>query len=275
MNNKATIYPSYFDKNDFIKLNPFPTKEMEFFPADDESRFLQNLKTQPEDWHYRTKKVRYKLNSHGYRAPEFNTVDWANSVVLLGCSCTFGVGVDEDETISHYMSEILNRPVINMGWAGGSNQVMLMNAFQLKQHFPAPYALVILWSTTDRFMLFTDIGVHNVGPWDMVENVKNIPHKTSYNDIYTRCFEGLNFFLENETIQNYFIAEYAKAFWKDSTRYITGTFFGSTANMLGLDLEFKIDNGARDLIHNGRKSNLEAATTLSKLIESYHGKDYL
>jgi hypothetical protein len=276
MNNNATLFPSYFNKKEFLKMNkPFGEGDLKFYPADDESRFLESLKTQPEDWYYRTKDITYKLNSHGYRTQEFNTIDWANSIVLFGCSCTFGIGVDEDETISYYLSQITNRPVINMGWPGGSNMSMLMNSSVLKQEYPTPYAVVFLWSTTDRFVMFTDLGIHNVGPWDMEENRKHLNEIYSHNTIYTKAFEGINYFSENETIHAHFTNEFAKYMWKDKTKYITGTFFGSTAEMIDVDLKFSIDNGARDLIHNGRNSNLKAANSLDYLIKNYGRKNLL
>jgi len=276
MNNNAVLFPKYFSKNDFLKINrPDGEGDLKFFPADDESRFLENLKTQPEDWHYRTKDVTYKLNSNGYRTQEFKSVKWSDAIVLFGCSCTFGIGVDEDETISHYLSEITGRPVINMGWPGGSNMSMLMNSSVLLKKYPTPYAVVFLWSTTDRFVMFTDLGIHNVGPWDMEENRKYQQQIYSHNEIYTKAFEGINFFSENETINAYFINEFAKQIWEDKTKYIPVTFFGSTANMIKVEAQFSIDNGARDLIHNGRHSNLKAANSLAYLIKNYGRKNLL
>ena len=276
MNNNATLFPSYFSKKEFLKMNkPNGDGDLKFYPADDESRFLESLKTQPEDWYYRTKDITYKLNSYGYRTQEFNTIKWTDSIVLFGCSCTFGIGVDEDETISHYLSQITGRPVINMGWPGGSNMSMLMNSSVLLQKQKVPYAVVFLWSTTDRFIMFTDLGIHNVGPWDMEENRKYQKHIYSHNEIYTKAFEGINYFSENETVHAHFANEFAKSMWKDKTKFITGTFFGSTAEMINVDLKFSIDNGARDLIHNGRHANLKAADSLAYLIKNYGRKNLL
>ena len=109
----------------------------------------------------------------------------------------------------------------------------------------------------------------------MEENRKYQSHIHSHNEIYTKAFEGVNFFSENETIHAHFINEFAKQLWKGHTRYITGTFFGTTADMVDVDLKFSIDNGARDLIHNGRHANLQAANSLAHLIRNYGRKDLL
>lgn len=273
--NQFPHFPWYFNKKGFFKIGTSIKKEMDFYPADHKDAYERNLKTQPEDWHYRTKKITYKLNSLGYRAPEFNTVKWNESVALFGCSCTFGIGVDEDETVSHYLSKELERPVINMGWPGGSNMNMLMNSLTLSQLNQRPYAIVFLWSTTDRLPLFTDRQVYNVGPWDSNENQKNVEYRDSYNDIYSSLFENYNFFIENETMNSYFISQFTKEVWKEKTKYITGTFFNNTALCMDTENTFKIDNKARDLIHPGLESNKIAASRLAHLIKNYGVKNLL
>ena len=273
--NQFPHFPWYFNKKQFFKIETSIQKEMDFYPADHKDTFERNLKTQPEDWHYRTKKITYKLNSFGYRAPEFDTIKWSESIVLFGCSCTFGIGVDEDETISHYLNQELGRPVINMGWPGGSNMNMLMNSLVLSQLNQIPYAIVFLWSTTDRIPLFTDRQVYNVGPWDSNENQKNVEYRDSYNDIYNKLFENYNFFIQNETMNSYFISQFAKEIWKEKTKYITGTFFNNTALCMDTKNTFKIDNKARDLIHPGLESNKIAASGLAHLIKNYGVKNLL
>lgn len=268
-------FPSYFNKKQFLKINTSTEKEMDFYPADHKDAYEKNLIKQPEGWHYRTKKIKYKLNSFGYRTQDFNTVKWEESIVLFGCSCTFGIGVDEDETISHYLSEKLNRPVINMGWPGGSNMNMLMNSLVLSQAKQIPYAIVFLWSTTDRLPLFTDKQVYNIGPWNSDENQKNVLYRDSYNDIYSALFKNYNFFIENETMNSYFISQFAKEIWKNKTKYVTASFFGNTALCMDTEITFSMDNKARDLIHPGLESNKTAASTLAHLIKNHGIKNYL
>ena len=47
----------------------------------------------------------YKLNSHGYRCREFNVPDGKKNVVILGCSHTFGVGLDHNEYWVDFLSK--------------------------------------------------------------------------------------------------------------------------------------------------------------------------
>ena len=48
--------------------------------SDTASKYQRNLESQPADWLWRTKPVHYNLNSQKYRAPEWDTVDWNNSI---------------------------------------------------------------------------------------------------------------------------------------------------------------------------------------------------
>ena len=87
---------------------------------DNQQIYEKNCLSQPVDWHYHKNVINYTLNSHRYRTAEFNQIDWKNSIVIFGCSHTFGIGIDDDDTISSNLSKITNVPVINMGIGGTS-----------------------------------------------------------------------------------------------------------------------------------------------------------
>lgn len=57
----------------------------------------------------------YTVNSQGYRCPEFDAIDWENSIIFFGCSHVFGIGLLDHETVANQLSLILNCPVINLG----------------------------------------------------------------------------------------------------------------------------------------------------------------
>lgn len=95
--------------------------------------------------------IDYKVNSYGYRCPDFNIVDWKNSYVLLGASNIFGEGVLEDETINYYLQEMLNMPVINLGFAAASNQHLLLTMSMLaKKHKPKMW--LVSYLDTSRWL---------------------------------------------------------------------------------------------------------------------------
>ena len=70
--------------NKYRKNLPF------FLSLQEKELYKKDLITAPADWHYRTKEVRYDINSSDYRAPEWNSIDWKNSICVFGCSHVFG-----------------------------------------------------------------------------------------------------------------------------------------------------------------------------------------
>lgn len=51
-------------------------------------------------------KKEYKVNSHGYRCPEWEPMpDGKKNVVVLGCSHTFGEGLDDDQHWVHFLRQ--------------------------------------------------------------------------------------------------------------------------------------------------------------------------
>lgn len=106
------------------------------------------LPPQMKNVYPRINPIDYQVNSYGYRCPEFDTVDWENSYVLLGASNIFGEGVLEDETISYYLEQLLNEPVINLGFAAASNQHLLLTMSMLaKKHKPKKWIISYLDSS--------------------------------------------------------------------------------------------------------------------------------
>ena len=50
--------------------------------------------------------IDYKVNSHGYRCPEWDPMpDGKKNVVVLGCSHTFGQGLEDNEHWVHFLSQ--------------------------------------------------------------------------------------------------------------------------------------------------------------------------
>ena len=138
-----------------------------FSGLDSESNFKINLVNQPTDWIYRTKEVRYTLNSQHYRCESFDKIDWSNSILIFGCSITFGVGVDDEDTISARLQQHTDFKVVNLGAGASSQQFSLYNNILLKNNNIKPKAIIHLW--TDSFRTFTVDEHYNIihnGPWN-------------------------------------------------------------------------------------------------------------
>jgi len=208
--------------------------------------FEQNLKTQPEDWYYRTHPVKYTLNSLGYRTREFDDIDWKESIVMFGCSHVFGTGVTDEHTIPYFLEQLSGRPVINMGIGASSIQTVLHNSIILNDSkYPTPKAVINMWTGLSRYQLYKDDFVHHIGQWNYS----------------SQQFEKK----ENIIPFNLMNIKMIRNLWKNKTIYYEGNWWNWQKLINKLDKEiycefFENDRGlARDLIHNGPVKNLEIA----------------
>lgn len=256
---KITV-PWYIDNKEcpFVFNNSLTHDSNNFAGCDGPEEFKTNLKKQPLDWKYRNKNIEYIVNSNGYRCKEWKDIDWEQSIVLFGCSCTFGTGLDEDETISYHLSKLTGREVVNLGYPSGSNELIVNNCASMIKNFKMPYGVVINWTTTDRLRFYTSSYYHDLGPWSNNES--------EYVDL-TKLYELTFAEPSNELAKNYYLSIYADAMFQGRTKYNKISFFGLTAHYTFSDKWFKIDNTARDLIHPGVENSIEVAKYLYERIK--------
>lgn len=77
----------------------------------------------------------YSLNNYGYRGPDFsNEVD----ILTAGCSFTFGIGVPDNGTWSHRLSEILGASYVNVSMPGASVEWVVDSIYRYIETFGAP-----------------------------------------------------------------------------------------------------------------------------------------
>ena len=221
-----------------------------FWGNDDQERYESNLATQDTNWPYRTKDVEYKLNSEGYRCPEFDIIDWQNSVVILGCSQVFGTGLAEDETITDQLQELINCPVINLGRPGSSIDYSLANNIRLYNNFPLPKAVINHWTEPMRETYFGAEKITTVTPGLLT-------HETYYKKHIGML---INMFgLDAEDVEHDYkykarmASDTCKALWKD-TIYIESTWNSLTADALECYEQKELDT-ARDIMHWGADSS--------------------
>jgi len=268
-----------WDKYPFLPLmsSSKPGNVQDFVIGDTENAYEQNKIEMGPDWKYYNTPIKYIINDNGYRAPAWNTIDWENSYVLLGCSCSFGVGLDEEETLSRHLSIGLKAPVINLGYPGGSNESIIFNLLRLLKHFPKPKGVIIQWTTLDRAIMWHRHQHYNLGPWD----IANYPPARTKSFDGTDCTEQyLSMFLDqyNEVGKNYMWGQTAKELLKSKnipSSYFS--FFGNTATVMrckwsAMDpdqkdvpvAELTRHEWARDLVHPG---NLCMKRTAERIIK--------
>lgn len=234
-------------KNQFLLTNSFDSEY--FSGTDTKELYERNLLSQSKNWYYRNNPVRYTLNSWGYRTKEFKNIDWANSVVLFGDSFVFGVGVDDRETISYQLEQIIGRPVINMGVGGTSMCYSLNNSSILRDGYPTPKAVVHLWTNYDRTTFYRKRSLISCGAW----NVGDFSFTKEWtSDVHHGMTNAL------------FIAKISRWLWKD-TKYFEASYFKETAKLLKCPYIETLDK-ARDIIHAGKESHLKAAKTIAKVL---------
>lgn len=126
-------------------------------------------------------------NSDGFRrtTPYESNDNAEPSVILLGDSQTFGVGVNDEETIASFLSTELGKPVLNTGCPGYNNieQYFLTNTL-LKKYKP-DYFILLFFPGNDPYENFTNrksfASSHKVDPSTPSKRTRNL--KFSMGDV--------------------------------------------------------------------------------------------
>ena len=114
----------------------------------------------------------YKINSDGFRGKDFNDV----SVIALGCSITFGIGVHEEDSWPSILGQKLNKSVANISKpAAGPDTLFRFASYYIPKLKPSvviyceppPYRFEVLKSdTSDKKGLFA---AYRFGPGQLTE----------------------------------------------------------------------------------------------------------
>lgn len=230
-----------------------------FLSAEEKKDYQKNKKKLGENWHYSKKEITYTLNSNFYRAPEWNIVDWKESVVILGCSHVFGEGLANDETTVFQLEKLIKRPVINLGQSGTSTIFSWHNSLQLFETFGVPYAVIQLWTDYSRLLFYDThevkrVGFWSGGRWDNFDSdMKTLYKIWNKTDVHAKTF-----FKYEATACN--------DFWKSKTKYHQASFFEETAELLNIPF-FERKDYARDYIHSGPQTHTAAAHTLADMLK--------
>jgi hypothetical protein len=158
---------------------------------DTRARFKKNLITQAQDWKYRAQPVFYELNRYWFRCRDFASYDWSNSIVIVGETNLFGVGLDESETFSTQLEQKVGVPCINLSGVGYSN-AMIANNIKAILNEVKPKALIVGWSPFDRWAY-----PHHLSNAWVVQYRDQLP--SNYAPLYDNTFKNDLFSL---TIQN-------------------------------------------------------------------------
>ncbi|MFZ5981589.1 MAG: SGNH/GDSL hydrolase family protein [Candidatus Zixiibacteriota bacterium] len=146
--------PNFYYKNQFFPINrdiDFP----EIYKKDSDLfwRFRENITTQSKQFSYLT----YHINSSGFRGPEIDKEKNGYRILALGNSCTFGWGVENDNTWVRQLDKILNSrlsngryEVINAGVPGYSSHQGKV-AFAKKLTALKPDMVLVMFGWNDHW----------------------------------------------------------------------------------------------------------------------------
>jgi hypothetical protein len=217
--------------------------------SDSKESYQKNLKIQPADWYWRNHNIRYTTNSQRYRAPEWDKIDWDNSIVVFGCSEVFGIGVDDEQTVCYQLGRILKVNVVNLGMPGGSCMGLWINTEKLLNYNINPLAVIYNWPTANRVV-------------ELIDDTKNIAAGIWMLNQPPRQF-GKEWVMH--PTQGFEYAKHAlmsvRRSW--SCPQIHHSWDIDLANFLKLPRHLKVDE-ARDCMHYGPVSNFMLATRWAK-----------
>lgn len=99
----------------------------------------------------------YKTNSYGYRCPEFsNLQEGGKNIVVLGCSHTFGEGLEESEIWVNILSKNLEdkHNVRKLRWWNlarpGGNADQMIRILHATENFLYPKIIIACWPAISR-----------------------------------------------------------------------------------------------------------------------------
>jgi hypothetical protein len=118
-------------------------------------------------------KAGYLVNSMGYRAKEFDSINWSDSYVIQGCSACFGAGIPNDnDTVAEQLSKRIGKPVINLGVSGSSMELQYLNTIEMIEQDIRPLGVFVMWPNADRFPVFKNGKLENCGSWTTAKKLQ-------------------------------------------------------------------------------------------------------
>jgi lysophospholipase L1-like esterase len=195
--------------------------------------------------------VNYRVNPLGFRGDELDFVR-PGSVMFLGDSFTFGLGVNDDEIFTELLSQSTDRNVLNVGVPGYSNDQQLLMLDKLVEYRPD----VVVW-------------VVYLGN-DLLDNGEPFPLQAAHGKPYFQLVPGSELVLKNvpvplqpkppqylsRSVQSEILGDYQPyMFWQ---RWIAGFETGHLINQwVGIDAQ-----GLEQHLHNQPGDKVELFTAI-------------
>jgi hypothetical protein len=178
--------------------------EFGLYGQDTKLAFEGNLKTQPQDWIYRDKRVIYSRNSHGHRSKEISDLD-KDFILFIGCSITVGSAVKLEETFPYLVSQKLCIDYYNLAVEGAGWDLIAYNLGSwFKNIKRKPKAIVINWPQLSRTFRQKQENVIPIGPWSCKSNIghgiSELDWKNFESIIHTDYFDHYGNVIKNSIV---------------------------------------------------------------------------
>lgn len=147
-------------------LGYYPTiHNILFNGSDDEKLYQDNLKSQPNDWYYRTNQISYVYNNNGHRCNDIEDIDLENYILFAGCSHTEGIGLKLEDTYPYLLTQYFKCSYYNLALGGTGPDTMIYNiATWFAKTKKLPKLLVVQWPHHIRIVIRDYSKSENVDP---------------------------------------------------------------------------------------------------------------
>jgi len=120
----------------------------------------------------------FDLNSEGYRTKEFIINE---DLLALGCSQTFGWGVDKEQSWPEIISNKFNISVTNLSLPGDSVMGQILRAFDYFKIYGNPKRIVGVFPINRILFASSAVNPHSIKTWDLhghntPDRFSEIPH---------------------------------------------------------------------------------------------------
>jgi hypothetical protein len=226
------------------QYSEYKNQEFLWFNHDSEELYLKNIESNYQQLSangWVNRQFTYKFNSHGFRSDKFSNED---SIMFLGCSHTFGLGLPLEDTWAYQVAKSLNLKCFNLSVNGSGPDT----AFRLANHYIPqikPKIVVYLEPHESRFTLLSANG--------RFYNFSIGTHTADIDPLFVRFYEhwlSLQENLQENLLKHRLAIQFLCQ--QDDIKFL---FLKSYSELPFFDY-------ARDLAHAGINSNIE----LTKII---------
>lgn len=242
--------------------------DSEFLPLiESEENYKLNLLSQPSDWEYRTKQIRYKYNSLGHRSCELHELP-KDYLLFAGCSFTEGIGLKLEDTYSHIVSQQLGLGYYNLGLGGSCPSVSVKNIITFLSKFihNMPKTIIVQWPYFLRYYKINPaLWIEHHTPAGAEDTIYKalLENEDAYRyNIWERLY--LLHFLHNIKYTGKVIELYTQNL--EETNYIRGHDHTSNFTNIRWTRISSFVDYARDLSHPGSLTNKSFADKILKIL---------